>query len=324
MQKMRINIAQKSYTVVDTIERITMADSFVCRANKIGRGNGEAKLYVGQDGKQARSFWGDSPFVVECFLLKADLLRYLDETQVEYLHPTQEYLYRDELPNEWAKRRAQVERLPEVIYFTLEEQAQIAGPRLYVKSFSQGYDLIRSLSLPNISFVSVVRLLSEEYQVRYYLRLFADYGGSQIHPYTSEIIANEQREEEQKSTNTKGGRKGQALFRARLLEDCPYCPITSVSDDRLLIASHIKPWQVSDEQERIDPKNGLLLTPTMDRLFDQGFISFSDEKTLLLSPFLSPKTYEKLALKEGKPVPLLPIEGRRSYLDYHRAHVLKR
>lgn len=321
---MKIQLAQQTYSVVDTIERITMADSVVDRSNKIGSGNGEAKLYVGQEGEQARAFWGASPFAVSAVLLRSDLMRYLDETQVEYLHPTQDYQYKDALPSLWAERRTLVESLPEVIHFSLKEQAQIAGPRLYVKSSDDGYKLLRLLSLPNISFVSVVRLLSKEHQVLYYFRLFADYGGSQIHPYTSEIIANEQREEEQKSTNTKGGRKGQALFRARLLEECPYCPITSVADDRLLIASHIKPWQKASEEERIDPKNGLLLTPTMDRLFDQGFMSFSEDRRLLLSPFLSPKTYEKLGLKEGKSIPLLPIEGRSGYLEYHRTEILKR
>lgn len=42
-----------------------------------------------------------------------------------------------------------------------------------------------------------------------------------------------------------------------------------VSDDRLLIASHIKPWAASDEKEKIDPKNGFMFTPTFDFLFDR-------------------------------------------------------
>ena len=56
---MNININNQRFSVVDTLEKITIADSFVVRQNKIGRGNGEAKLYVGQDNTQLRAFFGD-------------------------------------------------------------------------------------------------------------------------------------------------------------------------------------------------------------------------------------------------------------------------
>ncbi|VVH62281.1 putative type II restriction endonuclease [uncultured Gammaproteobacteria bacterium] len=45
---MEINILNEIYQIEDAKEKITIADSFVVRANKIGLGNGEAKLYVGQ------------------------------------------------------------------------------------------------------------------------------------------------------------------------------------------------------------------------------------------------------------------------------------
>jgi hypothetical protein len=41
-------------------------------------------------------------------------------------------------------------------------------------------------------------------------------------------------------------RIGQGKYREKLLKQCPICPITLVSDDRLLIASHIKPWAKSN------------------------------------------------------------------------------
>ena len=48
-------------------------------------------------------------------------------------------------------------------------------------------------------------------------------------------------------TNIKKGRNGQQKYREKLLEQCPFCPFTMVADDRLLIASHIKPWAVAYE-----------------------------------------------------------------------------
>lgn len=52
------------------------------------------------------------------------------------------------------------------------------------------------------------------------------------------------------------------------------CSATHCGDARLLIASHVKPWYLSDNAERLDPHNGLLLTPNLDKVFYAGFITF--------------------------------------------------
>ena len=51
-----------------------------------------------------------------------------------------------------------------------------------------------------------------------------------------------------------------------------------------LIASHCEPWRDSTNQERLDGENGLLLTPSIDHLFDRGFIGFEDSGRLIISP----------------------------------------
>lgn len=119
-------------------------------------------------------------------------------------------------------------------------------------------------------------------------------------------------------------RVGQGKYRSELLKLSPFCPITLVSDDRLLIASHIKPWAKSNEFEKTDPLNGFMLTPTFDFLFDRGFMSFTDDKKTILSPFLSNMTYSKLGISDNKTFSHLPIDGRKEYLDYHRTEILKR
>lgn len=97
-----------------------------------------------------------------------------------------------------------------------------------------------------------------------------------------------------------------------------------VPDDRILIASHIKPWSKSNEFEKIDPYNGFMLTPTFDFLFDRGFLSFTNDKKSILSPFLSKMTYSKLGISDGRIFNQLPIEGRESYLEFHRRQIMKR
>ena len=54
----------------------------------------------------------------------------------------------------------------------------------------------------------------------------------------------------------------------------------------LLTASHIKPWIKSDNNEKIDPKNGFIFSPTYDRLFDRGYITFTDKGILKISDWL--------------------------------------
>jgi hypothetical protein len=118
-------------------------------------------------------------------------------------------------------------------------------------------------------------------------------------------------------------RIGQGIFRRSLIEDCPFCPITLIDDINLLIASHIKPWRSSNNIERLNSKNGLLLTPTYDKLFDNGYISFREDKTLIISPQISANNITRLALTSNMEIPNLPIEGREIYFEFHRNEILK-
>lgn len=323
---MEIQIGKSNYKVIDAKEKITIADSFVVRQNKIGGGNGEAKLYVGNDNLEVRSFFGNTGFTIPCFLLKKDLLKYLEETKTEYLKPEQPYVNRELLPNLWNERKKKIEALSDVIEFEVREQTQIAGPRVYVNSTDQAYKLIRELSLPNITYISVIKIVDSKGKLFYYFRLFADYFGEVQHPYIikKEEEAIEQIENETEKLTLSKARVGQGEYRKKLLELCPFCPITLVSDDRLLIASHIKPWAASNDFEKTDPKNGFMLTPTFDFLFDRGFLSFTDDRKTILSPFLSNMTYSKLGISDNKIIPHLPTDGREIYLDYHRTTLLKK
>lgn len=324
---MDIILDHHHFKVIDTKEKITIADSFVVKQNKIGGGNGEAKLYVGQDNSETRGFFGDNGFAIPCFLVKSDLQKYLEETKAEYLKPEQPYIKKEDLPKLWQARKEKIDELPEIINFEVIEQTQIAGPRVYVNSNDLAYKIIRELSLPNITFISVVKLLDDKGNLCFYFRLFADYFGEVEHPYVIEVQEEEISESdvpiEEKKQLIKA-RIGQGEYRTRLLAECPFCPITLVSDDRLLIASHIKPWAISSDFEKTDPKNGFMLTPTFDRLFDRGFLSFTNDKKTILSPFLSNMTYSKLGISDNKIISHLPIEGREAYLEYHRNKILKK
>lgn len=71
----------------------------------------------------------------------------------------------------------------------------------------------------------------------------------------------------------------QKEFRNKLLQMHNHkCQITNIENDNLLIASHIKPFSISNKYESQDASNGLLLCSLIDSLFDKGLITF-DNKT---------------------------------------------
>ncbi len=116
-------------------------------------------------------------------------------------------------------------------------------------------------------------------------------------------------------------RIGQSKFRDKLLKLFKKCPITGISEKRILNASHIKPWAVSYNVERMDVYNGFIFSPTIDKLFDKGLITFGDNRAIIVSNTISESNRAKLGLKSGNKYPELDTNGREKYLDYHRKNI---
>lgn len=170
-----MKIDGQKFNFVDTLNSpITVPDCFVMRASKIGGGNGEAKLYIASKAVMY-PFFGNEGFVAKCFLLKSDLLSYMNALHSEYLHPSQNYRGADEMPQLWKERVAKIEKLPDIIDFNVTAQDQIEGPRGYVNSKDPGYQLIREISLPLVTYISVMQLTDAFGAILYYWKLFADF-----------------------------------------------------------------------------------------------------------------------------------------------------
>ena len=130
---------------------------------------------------------------------------------------------------------------------------------------------------------------------------------------------------ETERTSLRKSRNGQQLFRQRVSEREPCCRVTGISNDEYRIASHIKPWSHSNNQERLDGNNGLLLAPHIDHLFDKGLISFGDDGTLLISPAADIKSLRQMAVPVDESFNAGNFsEQQRVYLEYHRLEVFRR
>lgn len=116
-------------------------------------------------------------------------------------------------------------------------------------------------------------------------------------------------------------RIGQGQFRKGLIDYWKKCAATGCNEIGILTASHMKPWAVSSNGERLDPYNGLLLTPNLDRLFDRGLITFDSAGGIQFSPLIKPETLVLLGVGSGINITL--EDKHAKYISYHRDNVFK-
>jgi putative restriction endonuclease len=122
-------------------------------------------------------------------------------------------------------------------------------------------------------------------------------------------------------------RVNQHTFRQIVLANyASKCAITGIDLPDLLIASHIIPWS-ANEQERLNPENGICLSPLYDRAFDKGLIAIDNNYHVILSPEIKDRTTKTFYLDyfgkfEGRPIQLpqkyLP---KKEFLEWHREEV---
>ena len=117
-------------------------------------------------------------------------------------------------------------------------------------------------------------------------------------------------------------RQGQGSFRKKLLNLYPSCPLTGLDIESLLIASHIKPWSKCNNEERLDPSNGLMLAPHIDALFDSGLITFDTDGTIKISPKIDPENQKRLGISPDMQLKIEPESEK--YFEYHRNHVFQK
>lgn len=114
-------------------------------------------------------------------------------------------------------------------------------------------------------------------------------------------------------------RVGQGKYRDKLLEKYEKrCIVTGIDKVNLLIASHIKPWAICNNEERVDVENGLLLCPNIDRLFDSGLISFKNSGEMMISSFVGQANEKRLHISKDVRIDLMATKRMQAYLEYHR------
>lgn len=124
-------------------------------------------------------------------------------------------------------------------------------------------------------------------------------------------------------------RINQSFFRQSVLSAYQYtCCITGLTEPKLLIASHVKPWaKCINGNERTDTSNGLCLNALHDRAFDKGLITLDEQLRIVVSSSLkdavSSEVFYDYFIRYEKQQITLPDRGQPSetFLSYHRNNI---
>lgn len=119
-------------------------------------------------------------------------------------------------------------------------------------------------------------------------------------------------------------RVGQGEFRAQLVSYWNGCAVTGANCIPLLKASHIKPWRESNNKERLDVFNGLLLSPNIDAAFDTGYITFDSHGKIALSKAITGAPAFQLHINAKLRINQKLLRPEHEvYLEHHRREIFR-
>jgi len=311
---------------------LAIPDSFVVRDNKINSGNGEAKYYVGgRSDPKLKIFFGKEGHSFVGVLAREDLIQFLKDTKYEYFHPTQPYKNASSFERLWTSRLEIVSKFKsEYLEFQFEEQ--VAGEeRCYIKgSKNSAYQLLRELPLPNRARVIIEKFCSHEGLEIFVFNLRCSFSSEAERLLAEKVHAKEIESNAELNTQEREqlvlAQAGLGRYRDQIISSCgAFCPFTGIKDERLLVTSHIKPWVMSNNLERLNPQNGFVFSPLYSRLFQQGLITFSDRGVVSSSSSLSKLLLGDLEIPNIPEFPLA-VTGdenaqRRNFLQFHRRNI---
>ncbi len=118
-------------------------------------------------------------------------------------------------------------------------------------------------------------------------------------------------------------RVNQSFFRQMVLANySTKCAFTGIDVPKLLLASHIVPWS-KNKKERLNPENGICLSPLYDKAFDIGLIGINTNYQIIISKDLKSKketdfyTKHFASIENQKITEPLNYFPRKEFLEYH-------
>ena len=303
---------------------------------------------------------GNVGFKINIVIYKKEVLKFFENIETFYKRPifTFRHSTNDQIKKLYRERYIKLKTLPDEIFIQLEEKSNLKNKaRIYVAPANETSNeyfnlLLRELPLSYITYFFLRKYTSKKITA-YHLKLHnkdpisATYGNPSILPNkTFPLIDENLAEFEFEKSLIRDGldpnsmqkvlkttskeviskqRIGQSIFRKKLLNELKFCPITNISFESLLIASHIKPWRSASNNERLDTNNGLIFSPLVDKLFDKGYITFNKNEMFISRyiPKINIIALNNQNIKNKTRYNFFPYKNREYYLDYHSNEIFE-
>jgi putative restriction endonuclease len=340
---------------VDTIT-VNYSDSAVSDNLKLNlyTGVGEKRIYIRtvfSPGDLDEFFFRNTNGI--CYINKEDMLIYLRDAYYEYHFPTQNY--KNNISLYYNSILSMVRSLPDKIQvsFTKTHDSRNRYYLVCERAYRDRLRVLSEICLPQITKLSFVRIFDPiNHQTNILIRPFFfrnDLTGSN-HPnfYKSKLIQQvttvihskendftdlveiDQKHAVVSADNNirqrSSDRPWQSDWKNKVWDETMHCAISKCSDDRILIGCHIKPVAECLKEScgnEINPKNGIMLTPTYHKLFDDGFLAFDNQNHLLLSTHISSRNFERLNIRNNQVTSILDLKPRIEFLEWHRKMIFK-
>lgn len=343
-----INILNTNFIILNSM-LVNISDSFVDYSLKTGSGNGETRLYISNQRSSAngRFFEFDMnrtipvinqknvtnyyhPCIFKGIFLKDNLIKYMNDANLDYMQPKYDYNYN--ITTQFPRKLNEILSFPnEILDFTIHKQdGSMDVDRFYIGSGDAIWHQVRSYVLPFVSQYIIYKLQNElSGEIIYFFQVVHNSNlNREIYtPETADKIIFDYIQNDTSITSTEKeilitARLGQGLFRKNCLSLLNHCPFTNIVNPVVLRASHIIPWsRCLTNEDRLNPYNGLTLSPIYDILFDKGLISFENNGQLLISPQITLDIVQALNLQPII-VDIKNEQGLRDrFLSYHRNNI---
>ena len=314
--------------IIESYGPIQIVDSFVLGVLKKGGGHGEGRLYIGaqSNNKLLDSFFNNFSAKNIFSLSHREINRYFEINENLFSHPIDKFNNPKQLASHFETQSKHFLSDPNghLILSFMDATGAKDKARRYVRYLKgnhvseDAWQQFRQLFIPNRS-----TLTFHKTDKPYFFEITINTSESTIEKIKELETKNEfKRIESSPKITTKkryalvSSRYGQGDFRDDVLRIWGKCAISGMVNPALIQACHIKDWSKATDAERLDEENGIMLTHTLHKAFDEGLICFNLKGELEVSPFISKQDAKILGVSHGQKIFKSLTKKQREFLTW--------
>ena len=314
--------------IIQSLGPIQIVDSFVLGVLKKGHGHGEGRLYIGAqtNNKILNSFFDNFNKQNIYSLSNREINRYFEINEKLFTHPLDKFNNPKQLAGHFEIQSKHFLSDPNghLILSFMDATGPKDKARRYVRylkgnpASEKTWQIFRQLFLPNRA-----TLTFHKTDKRNYYEITVNTSEATIEKINELETRNEfERIKSSPKITTKkryalvSSRYGQGDFREDVLRVWGKCAISGMENPALIQACHIKDWSKATDSERLDEENGIMLTHTLHKAFDEGLICFNLNGELEISPFVSKHDARVLGVTHGQRIFQSLTKKQKEFLSW--------